>query len=524
MSLSDRRNHGFWHAPAWIAGLCLFSSLLAQKAAEPRLFHRLRGSDPAYKSIPTEPARSGMRLGRHPRSSACVPASPCETTRPVRRTALSLPQAVRLAVRQYPESQAARQASAASRNGLRLARLAYLPQLEIYGQINRATDNNLGGLLFANPLPALSGPVTAFSPASYWGSTGGATIAWEPYGFGRRRAGIARARDAARSAFERSRLARLRAGMGAASAYLAVLSAEQGLRVSRSDVRRWKSVDRIVHALVQAQLRPAGDAARVDAELSAVRIEAVRAAEAFSQERDLLAESLGMAQARLTLNPGRLASRLPAATKSPMLPNLRQHPDYRAAVANLAAAQAHRREASRQGMPRLYLLGAATVRRSRSVTPATGLFMPEANAANWAAGAAVRFSISGWLRARRRARIASDLTREQQARTNGVEQQLEYAERNVRAAWQSAWRTAHITPAELASARTGEADARARYQAGLSNVVDLVNAEQVLSQALASNAQARLRVWQVLLRQDYLRGHLRPYLNSVAGAYPGGRP
>lgn len=438
------------------------------------------------------------------------------------KTPVTLPQVVALAVRQYPQVEVARQTAAAGRDATLLARLAYLPRLRLYGQLNRATDNNLGGLLFPNPLPVISGPVLPSNSQSFWGSTIGAAMTWEPYAFGRRRAEIARARFRALSARERYRLARLRAGTAAAGAFLAVLGAGQELRVSRSDVRRWRAVDRTVHALVAAQLRPVGDSARVDAELAAARVAAVQAQEALQQAEYRLAEGLGLPRARISLQPGRLSSLLPASATPPRQPNPRTHPAVRAQMDRLAAAKARQQAISRRARPRLYLLGAADARTARGLAPAN-LPIAEASAANWAVGGSIQFSISGWLRIRRRERIARDQTRARQARERAVRQQLEAAARGARADWRAAWRTARITPAELAAARTGEADARARYQAGLSNVVDLVNAEQVLSLALSADALARLNVWQTLLRWDYLRGHLRPFLRAVRRASVQGR-
>lgn len=430
------------------------------------------------------------------------------------KTPVTLPQVVALAVRQFPQVEVARRTAAADRDATLLARLAYLPRLRLYGQLNRATDNNLGGLLFPNALPVIGGPVLPSSAASFWGSTIGASVAWEPYAFGRRRAEAASAGFRALSARQRYRLARLRAGTAAAGAFFAGLAAGQELRASRSDVKRWRSVDRTVHALVAAQLRPAGDAARVDSELAAARVSAVQAKEALRQADYRLAEGLGLPRARLSLQAGRLPSLLPASATPPGQPNPRTHPAVRAQVYRLAAAMARQQAISRRARPRLYLMGAADARTARGLAPANPA-VPEASAANWAVGASIQFSISGWLRTRRRERIALDQARAQQARDRAVREQFEAAVRGARAYWRAAWRTARITPAELAAARTGEADARARYQAGLSSIVDLVNAEQVLSRALSADALARLNVWQSLLRWDYLRGHLRPFLRAV---------
>lgn len=431
---------------------------------------------------------------------------------------VSLRKAVALAARQYPHVQAARAARAAGRDSARLARLAYLPSVEIYGQLDRATQNNLGGLLFPNPMPVISGPVLAPSAASFWGGVGGASISWEPYAFGRRRAGVASARYEALSAAERFRLARLRARTAAAAAYLALLAADQDLRSSRSDTRRWRSVDRIVHALVRAQLRPAGDAARVDAELAAAQVAVVQVREARRKLAYRLAERLGEPNTRLVLQSRYLARNVPPSSGMSAEPRPGQFPAVRSAAARVLAVESLQREISRQRLPRAYLLGSVETRAATGPVSPAGSGPLGASASNWAAGASVEFSISRWLRTRRRERIARDQARRQRAHERGVRQRFEYAVRGAKADWQAAWRAAQIIPAELSAARIGEADARARYQTGLATVVDLVNAEQVLSRALSANAVARLNVWEALLRWEYLRGHVGPFLRSAARA------
>src|SRR5215471_797648 len=88
---------------------------------------------------------------------------------------LTLNDAVQLALRNYPairETLARRQAAAET---IGVARTAYLPRLDMLWQENRATTNNVFGMLLPQGVvPALSGPVLGTrSWDSVWGSAAG---------------------------------------------------------------------------------------------------------------------------------------------------------------------------------------------------------------------------------------------------------------------------------------------------------------------------------------------------------------
>src|SRR5436309_2210003 len=73
---------------------------------------------------------------------------------------LTLDQAIELAVKNYPALRAARAQAEAVRAGIDLARTAYLPRADLLWQENRATRNNVFGMLLPqSTIPPISGPV-----------------------------------------------------------------------------------------------------------------------------------------------------------------------------------------------------------------------------------------------------------------------------------------------------------------------------------------------------------------------------
>src|SRR5215469_14232537 len=109
-----------------------------------------------------------------------------------RPAGLTLRQAVESALRNYPSIHVSQEQINAAAAGIRLARTAYLPRVDMLAQANRATRNNVFGLLLPqNIIPSMSGPVIGTNNfGTVWGSAVGALVTWEPFDFGQRHASV----------------------------------------------------------------------------------------------------------------------------------------------------------------------------------------------------------------------------------------------------------------------------------------------------------------------------------------------
>ncbi len=124
-----------------------------------------------------------------------------QSAKPEKRV-FTLEQAVDFALKNYPAVRASLERVRAAEAGVGLARTNYLPRADVLWQANRATDNNITGLLLPQSIiPPITGPVT-LSPSnqSAWGSAAGLLFSWEPIDFGYRGAKV----DAARATQSRA--------------------------------------------------------------------------------------------------------------------------------------------------------------------------------------------------------------------------------------------------------------------------------------------------------------------------------
>src|SRR3954471_22605741 len=108
------------------------------------------------------------------------------------QTPVTLQQAVDQALGNYPAVRISSEQASAAAAGIALARTAYLPRADFLGQVNRATRNNVFGLLLPQSvIPSISGPVIGSNNfGMVWGSAAGVLVTWEPFDFGLRQANV----------------------------------------------------------------------------------------------------------------------------------------------------------------------------------------------------------------------------------------------------------------------------------------------------------------------------------------------
>src|SRR5713226_9195 len=206
---------------------------------------------------------------------------------------LTLEEAVDFSLKNYPAVRASLERVRAADAGIGLAKTNYLPRADMVWQTNRATDNNITGLVLPQSIIApISGPVPIeTSNRSAWGSAAGLLFSWEPFDFGYRGAKVGAARDQATA---EASLTRLDVAVATVNAYLTVLAAQRTARAAEADVQRRETFDKAVRVLVDNQLRAGADASRADAELARARVNLARAKQQEKISVAALADILGL--------------------------------------------------------------------------------------------------------------------------------------------------------------------------------------------------------------------------------------
>lgn len=431
---------------------------------------------------------------------------------------LNFEQAVELALKNYPAIRAAQSQRQSAEAGVELARTNYLPRADMLWQQNRATRNNVFGLLLPQSvIPGISGPqLDSTSMSSAWGSAGGLMFSWEPFDFGLRKSNVELARAVGRQASANEALTRLDVSAAAADAFLTLLATEQTVEAAQANVERAETLARAVRALVQNQLRPGVDASRADAEVAAAKNQLIQAEQNTELARADLAEAVGQAGAYITIDPGPLLELPPAPP--PLEVNFALHPLAIAQTAAVDTARSREKMLNYSYFPRFNwqtaIFGRGTGAKLDGTFDNSNGMYP--NTFNWATGMTVSFPVFDIFGLRARRKAETNNISAEQARYDLVMNTLKTQEARARALADSSRRIAENTRVQVRAAQETLTSARARYDFGLANITEMADAQRLLAQAEFEDSVSKLAVWRAMLAASKLQGDLKPFLQQVS--------
>jgi len=390
--------------------------------------------------------------------------------------------------------------------------------MDLLWQSNRATRNNIFGTLLPQPvIPSISGPVLSqTSDRGVWGSAGGVLVSWEPFDFGYRTATVDAAKAIQQRANAQLALTRLDVAGRAADAFLTLAATMQKTKAAKADVERRSVLAKAVHVLVEQELRPGVDASRADAELAAAKIQMILAQQTEDDARADFEQLLGVAGKNIEIDVTALVNTAPTGFAQEDL--LKDHPAAQIEAARIEESAAREREVGRSYFPRFSLQGGFSGRGSGANPDGTfgggtdGLGLMRRN---WAIGLTATFPAMDVFGLHFKRSIEQANERAQHQHYDETVQELTSRSEKASAAYKAAQDIAANTPAELEAAQQGETQSRTRYQAGLTTIVEVADAQRLLLQAQIDDNLARLSVWRALLAEAFAQGRLEPFLATA---------
>jgi outer membrane protein TolC len=431
-------------------------------------------------------------------------------------------QAVQNALHNYPSIQVSQEQINAAAAGIRLARTAYLPRVDALAQVNRATRNNVFGLLLPqnviSVIPSMSGPVIGSDNlGTAWDSAIGTLVTWEPFDFGLRRATVAAAAAAQAQSEATLKRTQFEVSAAAADAYLTLVAAQETVRAAQAGVDRAEVIVRTTNALVGAELRPGADASRAEAELAAARTQLIQAQQAVDVARAMVARFVGMEPAQIAISSPRLLQPPPDESVPALDTTVNPFAAEQSAVVEQTKAQLKALE--RSYFPRFYLQGSAYARGTGAETDGKllgGLNGLAPTFQNYALGFSVTFPALDLPSVQAREAAQSAAVRAETARYRQIAADLRAQWNAAVATLQGARRIAANTPLEVSAARAAVQQATARYQSGLGIIDEVAEAQRLLTQAEIDDALARLGIWRGLLGVATAAGDIQPFLAEAS--------
>jgi len=427
----------------------------------------------------------------------------------------SLPEVVRKVGQEYPgiEVSLGRMAEAAA--GVQQARTAYLPKADYLAQVNRATRNNVFGMMMPQQVIApISGPpMAANAGTNVWGTATGFLVSWEAFDLGQRKAKVDVAgaeRVRTEKAFARTRF---EVEAAAADTYLTILAADELVRQAEAGVKRADGLVRSVEALAGAGLRPGTDLAKARLEKAAAEGQWIQAKTAAKTARGSMVDVLGAEAEQMIVEEAPF-------NVAPWQMDSGQglHPLVAEQTAVLGVSEARRVELSKAWAPKFLAQSALYARGTGAMGDGTtgGAFSGLGpNIYNWGVGFTVQFALGDLPSVRAQRRIETARMVSETARLRMVKQNLTAEQSKAKARLEGAREMVATVRVQHSAASEVYEQAQARYRSGLADLMEVVDAQRVYQQAEIDDALARLAVWRAQLGVAIAAGDLAPFLKLL---------
>ena len=434
------------------------------------------------------------------------------------QSALTIDEAVARAISQYAGVRVSAEQAAAAAHQIQLARTAFLPQADFLAQVNRATRNNIFGMLLPQSVIApISGPPLAEnSMTNVFGSATGILVSWEPFDFGQRQARVEAATAGERHAQASLARTKFEVAHAAADAFLTVIAAGQTVRTALVNLTRARALEQVVAAQVRADLRPGADLARLQAEIAVAEAQQIYGEQAVAMAQANLSQFL--TEIPSAVESGRLLE-TPAASVLAQA-GAALHPAVKEQDAAISEAQARARVLDKSYYPKFNVQGATYARGTGANANGTtgGAFSGFGpNIVNWGTGFTMTFPIGSLPGLRVQRQIEASRTRIETVRQEQIKQDLGAQQARALAQFTGARRVAEKIPAQVEAARQAELQSTARYKAGLGTIAEVAEAQRLVAQGEIEQSLANLAIWRAMLAVSASQGDLEPFLKAAAG-------
>jgi outer membrane protein len=368
-------------------------------------------------------------------------------------------------------------------------------------------------MAFGQSFAPISGPPSSENTYNgVFGSAAGLLLNWEPFTFGQRKSKIETAKalydyqqaDAANEVFQHQ--------VRTISAYLDIVMADELIKVYRNSLKRSEEYLRIVRSLTLSGLRPGTDTALFNADLSRARIELLNY-EKLKATQEIYFEELLGGDAIYSIDSSFFQT-LPADTYDA---TLGIHPLIRLSASKTAITVWEKTTLQRTLYPKLSFWGTAYARGSGIrydgfVNSQDGLSFSRYN---YGAGLVLSLPLLRFVNLRYQLDAQESFIKAEVEKQNLAKLQLEKQNQLADVTLSNALKIAHEIPSFYESAEFSYRTLKSRYNSGLTNYTDLIQAHYNLIRSEADLKRAYIDSWRALLYKAAVQGNIDTFLNQL---------
>ncbi|WP_291034934.1 TolC family protein [Dyadobacter sp. 50-39] len=439
---------------------------------------------------------------------------------------LSLDEAINRSVETYPSIRAKLAEIQASESEAVASRVGYsLPAISFQAQALYATSNQVRGTFFPNEgtaIPTSGGiKVNGYTSDAVWSSFSTLLGSYKLVNFGKKKADetVSKARiEQANADYERELFEHK---VEVADAYLLTLVFQDAFKVQQKNFDRIQAFYNVIHATAAAGLRPGVDSSMAAAEVSKASVMLLESQKVADQQKIRLAELLGGGSPNYELVSDKFNATLPVYN----VHNIREgNPLLKFYEKRIGFSMAKTQAIRKSYLPSIMARGALWSRGSgiSDRTDEAGNFNYSSSlsglkfrAYDYMTGLTTLWNISDVFRTKQQARSQQYLTESYQQQFNEVRLRVDGQMQTADLQYASALKVVEQAPVQLSAAQAAYAQADARYQAGLSTVVELTQSIALLNRAEIDQIVAHNNVWRALLQKLAAVGDITDFLNQA---------
>ena len=426
----------------------------------------------------------------------------------------TLLQLLQLAEKNYPLLKSKMLDIQAAKKGIDVSKSTLVPSLDASYQMNFATYNNITGMSYPQFLIPISGPPSTGN--NYNGVFGSATsllLNWQPITFGQRKSQVDYSKaglDYANADFGNEVFQHK---VKVINTYLDLLTATELIGVYQNNLKRTDANLKAVQSLVISGIRPGVDTALFKAEVSKAKVELLNSQKYKEQVRINLSQLLATDNVDIS-NDTSFFSKVP---KDLLNVDSIEHPLINLYSSNVEISVSRKKVLSKTMMPTLGVWGTTYARGSGIsydgiVKSTEGLGFQRFN---YGVGLQLSVPLLQFVKVKPQLKQQDFVIQSNQEKLKQIELELQKQKELADTIFTNAFEVVKESPLFLESAQFSYRALQSRYQSGLANFADLIQAQYVLAKAEADYKLAYMGLWKAILYKSAVSGNLNLFINQV---------
>ncbi len=440
---------------------------------------------------------------------------------------LSMKDAERIGLENYPAIKAKANQLNASKASLSESRTEYLPNLNFSGQQDYGTINGTNGPVYGYRGGAVASSGPALSSQN-WNAAFGAlyltNVDWDFFAFGRavERVNVQKnivsqnQNDLNQELFQHK--------VRVAAAYLDLLAAQRIVKSQNDNLSRALELRRVVVARVTNGLNPGVDSSLANSEVSNARIALTNAQQAAQDRNSQLVQYLGVTPQQFLLDSA-FVTGVPATTDAASTVSLQNHPLLQFYQSRVNVSDQQAKYLSKMAMPTFSFFGTFQGRGS-GFSPGVTAAAPniyndnygsgvDPTRYNYLIGIGVNWNFTSLFRVHYQVKSQRYTSLQYKDDYDLISQQLVAQQALAETRIDNSLKNYREAPIEVKAASDAYTQKGALYRNGLSSIVDFTTALFNLNRAQIDRDIAYNNVWQAVLLKAAAAGDFGIFINNL---------